>query len=379
MLDEQRLRRVLEVGSTVVSELDLEAVLQRVLEEARELTGARYAALGVLDADRRDLDRFLTAGASPEMHRRIGDLPRGRGVLGVLTTHPQPLRLHRVSDHPRSFGFPEGHPPMASFLGVPIVIRGRPWGNLYLTDKEGAEDFDDGDEEAIILLASWAAIAVDNAHSAANESLRRSLQASERERQRWARELHDETLQQLAGLKVLLASARRRPERLDDAVATAITQLDASIGDLRRLITDLRPAALDDLGLRAALEGLTERVAETGGLRTTLLVDIGPQRPPAEVEDAAYRIVQEALTNVVKHAGASRVAVEVTEAGGVLQLSITDDGGGVAGQPPGAGGFGLIGMRERVELAGGRLVVGAAPRGGTQVRATLRNKVPTDV
>jgi signal transduction histidine kinase len=386
MLDEQRLRRVLEVGSTVVSELDLEAVLQRVLDEARELTGARYAALGVLDQTERELERFLTVGASPAMHRAIGDLPRGRGVLGVLITEPHPLRLHQVSDHPRSFGFPPGHPPMGSFLGVPVVIRGRPWGNLYLTDKQGADDFDDDDEEAIVLLASWAAIAIDNAHSAANASLRRSLQASERERQRWARELHDETLQQLAGLKVLLAAARRRgPDRLDDAVATAIAQLDASIGDLRRLITDLRPAALDDLGLRAALEGLIDRVAETGGLRTTLRVDVGERRPPSEIEDAAYRIVQEALTNVVKHAGASRVEVEVVESGERLTLTIADDGIGIADDPrvpriptSAGSGFGLIGMRERVELVGGRLLVQPGPRGGTQVQAVLPTGVTTD-
>jgi signal transduction histidine kinase len=548
MLDEPRLRRILKIGTAVVSELDLESVLQAVLEEARDLTGARYAALGVLDDEHRELERFITSGASPEMHRAIGDLPRGRGVLGVLTTDPVPLRLADVGDHPRSFGFPVGHPPMRSFLGVPVVIRGRPWGNLYLTDKQTAPTFDADDEEAIVLLAAWAAIAIDNARayqreqerrveleqavqgleattaiaralggetdldrvleliakraralvdargvlivirdgdelvvrsaagelgaavigtrlpvegsfagdvlrsgrperssdvaarmrfgladridaragllvplvfhgqalgvlevfdrhdghdfgdgderlllgfaasaatavataqSAASESLRRSLQSSERERQRWARELHDETLQQLAGLKLLLASARRdgRLERAQAAMGAAIAQLDTSIDDLRRLITDLRPAALDDLGLPPALEGLVERAAQTAGLQIALDVAVSATRPPAEVEDAAYRIVQEALTNVMKHAAATRVDIAVREADGRLELTVADDG---IGLEPGrvGGGFGLIGIRERVELLAGQLELSAGERRGTVIRVRLPIAAP---
>src|SRR4051794_3397708 len=468
MLDERRLRRVLEVGRTVVSELDLEVVLRRVLEVAQELTDARYAALGVLDADKRELERFITAGASEAMRQEVGDLPRGRGVLGVLIREPQSLRLTDVSAHPRSYGFPAGHPPMRSFLGVPVLVRGEAYGNLYLTDKQGADAFDADDQEAIELLASWAGIAIDNARAyaseqrrrveleqavraleattaiaralggetdvdrilelivkraralldarnvallliegdalhvracagpiaeavrdvtvpvegsiggevvrsmrsqriadvrsrlrfalaervdadtgllvplvfrgralgvleafdredgadfsaddehllvsfaasaatavataqtAANEALRRSLLASERERTRWARELHDETLQQLAGVKLLLRGALRGGD-VDAAIAQAVTQIDASIAELRRLITDLRPAALDDLGLAAALESLLERVQQTAGLHTHLRCDLGAagQRLPAELEDGAYRIVQEALT-----------------------------------------------------------------------------------
>ena len=118
------LRRLIDVGSEVVSELDHEAVLQRVIEAARELTGARYAALGVLDSTRSELERFLTSGIAPATHRAIGDLPRGRGILGVLISDPRPLRLSDVGAHPESYGFPIGHPPMASFLGVPIILRG---------------------------------------------------------------------------------------------------------------------------------------------------------------------------------------------------------------------------------------------------------------
>jgi signal transduction histidine kinase len=554
MLEEARLRRVVEVSRTVVSELDLETVLQRVLEEARELTGARYAALGILDEERRLLERFLTVGVDPETHRAIGDLPHGRGVLGVLIRDPKPLRLDHVGEHPRSYGFPLGHPPMGSFLGVPILVRGEAWGNLYLTDKQDADRFDEADEEAIVLLAGWAGVAIDNARAYRNEQarreeleravnameattaiaravggetdlgrvlelvvkraralvdargmlillangaelevtavagalpadlpgvripvegsvggsvmqtgrsmrlshlssqlrftlgerieattglmvpltfrgrrlgvlaafdrgegeeftaddeellasfaasaatavataqtvaaqgLRRSIEASERERQRWARELHDETLQSLAGLKVMLSSARRAKDQESVAaiLETAVEQIGDAIAELRRLITDLRPAALDEFGTATALEGLVERVAQTSGLKISLTLDLAYEqgraetRHPAMIEDAIYRIVQEALTNVVKHAGATRVSVTVTEdEQRAVTVTVADDGIGIAAAAsPGAddGGFGLIGMRERVELVHGTLSVTPGERRGTVVRAFL--------
>ncbi|HZU61624.1 MAG TPA: GAF domain-containing protein, partial [Solirubrobacteraceae bacterium] len=163
VLSEDQLRRLLEVGRALVSELETEAVLQRILDEARVLTGARYVALGVLDAKRTELEQFLTSGIDAETYRAIGDLPRGRGVLGVLIEDPRPLRLAEVGAHPQSFGFPAHHPPMTSFLGVPIVIRGQAWGNLYLTEKEGGVQFTSSDEEAVTVLAQVAATAIENA------------------------------------------------------------------------------------------------------------------------------------------------------------------------------------------------------------------------
>jgi signal transduction histidine kinase len=548
MLDERRLRRVLEIGSTVVSELDLEAVLHRVLEEARELTGARYAALGVLDADKEALERFITVGTSDETRQQIGDPPHGRGVLGLLIRDPQPLRLPDLGADPRSSGFPPGHPPMRSFLGVPIVIRGEAYGNLYLTDKQDAEAFDADDEEATELLAGWAAIAIDNARvynseqqrrveleqavraleattaiaralggetdldrilelivhrarallaarnvvlllnendelrvracagpladavhdiripiegsvggeivrsmrsrrigevrthlrfalaervdaevgvlvplvfrgralgvleafdredgvdfsaddeqllvsfaasaatavataqTAANEALRRSMHASERERSRWARELHDDTLQQLAGLKMLLSGARRQgsAQRLEQAVGLALDQIDDSIAELRRLIVDLRPAALDDLGLADAVDSLVERVQRSSGLKTTVRIDIGDERLPRALEDTAYRIVQEALTNVVKHAGATRIDVTLLCADETLRIGVVDDGSGLDPTVE-TGGFGLIGMRERVALASGTLTIAPTPSGGTAIDVRLPLGLP---
>jgi GAF domain-containing protein len=172
------------VGKALVSELDPETVLERILEEARRLTGARYAALGVLDEQRTELERFVTAGVDDGTHRRIGELPRGRGVLGVLISDPRPLRLANVNRHPNSYGFPTGHPAMTSFLGVPIVIRGQACGNLYLTEKADGAEFTDGDEGAAIALARWAGIAIENAriHQASKqrcEQLERTVSSLE--------------------------------------------------------------------------------------------------------------------------------------------------------------------------------------------------------
>jgi signal transduction histidine kinase len=160
---EERFRRLIDVGTALLSELDIEAVLHSVVEAARELTEAEYAALGVLDREGRELERFIYLGIDDETKRTIGPLPRGRGVLGELIREPVPLRLRDVNQHPHAYGFPPGHPPMHSFLGVPISVRGETYGNLYMTEKRGAGEFDDDDEEAAKTLAIWAGIAIENA------------------------------------------------------------------------------------------------------------------------------------------------------------------------------------------------------------------------
>ena len=182
-LDEDRLRGLIEVGRGLVAHLDLETVLREVLEVAREQTGARYAALGVLDQERRELERFIHVGIDEETRATIGSLPRGRGVLGELIRDPAPLRLSDIGEHPRSYGFPPGHPPMRSFLGVPIVVRGQAFGNLYLAEAPGGE-FNEADEEAVTILSEWAAIAIFNTrlHSQTEEertALERAVHALE--------------------------------------------------------------------------------------------------------------------------------------------------------------------------------------------------------
>jgi signal transduction histidine kinase len=546
--EEPWIRRLLDVGRSLMTELDLSVVLDRVLETAREVTGARYAALGILNEERSELEQFLSSGVDEETRRAIGALPRGRGVLGVLIEHPRPLRLSDVGRHPSSYGFPVGHPVMHSFLGVPIVIRGQAWGNLYLTEKRGGE-FDERDEEAATILADWAAVAIGNARmyetserrreelekafrslqatrdvavaiggevalehvlelivkrgralvearsllimlrdghelvvrasaghghgthgarlpiaastsgqvlehrrperitdvparlrtaprefgvldartallvpmvyrgealgvlaafdrgaggeafgeddeqmlrtfavSAATavamaqsvqaDRLRSSLAAADAERRHWARELHDETLQGLGGLRVLLSSALRRndPERAQEAMREAVAHIEQEIGNLRAIITELRPAALDELGLRTAIEALLERHHVQSGFEIeSELVLPGPStrngRLDGDLETAVYRMVQEALTNVAKHARADRVRVAVTESDGELSIEVRDDGAGFDPETT-SHGFGLAGMQERVTLAGGTLSVESGER-GTVISARL--------
>jgi GAF domain-containing protein len=173
MLDETRLEALLEAGRGLVAQREVDAVLEELLRVACELTGARYAAIGVLDEDRRELERFVTRGIGDAEREAIGDLPRGHGILGELIRNPEPLRMEDVNEHPRSYGFPANHPPMHSFLGVPVLIRGEPWGNLYLTEKRGGP-FDGADEAATVILADWAALAVDNARLHEDAARRRA-------------------------------------------------------------------------------------------------------------------------------------------------------------------------------------------------------------
>jgi len=549
-LDQEQLARLLAVGRALVSELDLESVLSQVLETARELTSARYAALGILDERKAELERFLTVGLDDEARRTIGPLPRGHGVLGELIRNPHPLRLPDVTEHARSYGFPPGHPPMTTFLGVPVSVRGEAYGNLYLTDKAGGEEFTDSDEQLVVVLSEWAAVAIDNARLYENvarrraeleravrgleatsaisravgfetelsrvlelivkrgramsearsflvlledddtfrveaaagelgreivgttieagsvagtiaasgsgelipdltarvghglesiaadarsavvvplgfrgrargvlialdrmrdgpafdaedehllgsfaassaiaiataqsveaERLRHSMRASEEERARWARELHDETLQELGALKVLLDSARQTDDavRIQSAIEQGLAQIELSIRNLQALITELRPAALDQIGLAPALEGLLKRAAATSGIEIDADIRLAfeqgeaPSRLNPDVEGTLYRLAQESLSNAMKHSSASRVTVKLVETGETVELRVTDDGSGFD-QDQISGGFGLVGMHDRASLVGGSVAVESEPGAGTTVRAEV--------
>ena len=546
-----RLLGVLDLARGLLTDLDLDVVLGRVLESARELSGARYAALGVTDDARTELDRFITVGLDEDTRQQIGELPRGRGVLGELITHPVALRLADVDAHPHSYGFPPGHPPMRTFLGVPILVGGVPFGNLYLTEKEGGGPFTEQDEVTIGLLAEFAGVAIDHARrysgleaqhaelrrtvdaldatmqiaralggetdldsilglvakrgralvsaralviehevdgamviaagagelpdgligervdlkdSLASAALRASrtlrleedanqarferyglgrlgvhasgglivplifrgrghgvlvavdrleggpafsaedqrlleafaasaatavatavtveaerrrqrLAAAELERTHWARELHDETLQNLAALRLGLAAQLRRPspEGLLEAVTEAVAQLEGEITTLRALVTDLRPAALDDLGVQAAVEDLAGR-ARNRGLEVDVSIDLAyeqgraPERLAPELEIATYRIVQEALTNASKHGDARRAHVEIGEDQSNVWVTVRDDGHGFDTTAR-TSGFGLAGMQERVELLHGTLEIESSAAHGTTIKA----------
>lgn len=536
-----RLRVLVDAGIALTSELSLDALLQRIVETAAELTDARYGALGVIDKTGQSLERFLTAGVDAETHAAIGDLPRGRGILGVLIREAKPLRLHDIADDPRSVGFPRHHPPMKAFLGVPIVLRGVPYGNLYLTEKHEGADFTQEDEELTQLLAAQAAVAIENTrlyesstrwlrqleslneistalaselelepllalvarrlrelvdarlvlialpegdllriaaadgetasddavgmelefasskagrvlergrservdsvledpeidqqaarrlgvHSAlfvplvargrrigvviahdksgpspsftdddlrlaetladraavavdlservTRDAVRRVVEAQELERRRLARELHDETGQALTsillGLKPLERSAESEETR---AAVNSVRELVVStLQDVRRLAVELRPTALDDFGLAPAVQRLADTFREQSGLKVDLESQLGEGRLPSEVETALYRVVQEALTNVVKHASAERVSILLSRKDGSVVAVVEDDGSGF---DPGAtreDALGLAGMRERAALLGGRLQIESASGAGTTLVAEV--------
>jgi len=529
-----RLRALIETGIAINAELSLDAVLERIAEAAARVTGARYAALGVIDPAGTALERFITHGIDAATHAAIGDLPRGRGILGVLIRDARPLRLHDLSEDSRSVGFPPNHPPMHRFLGVPILLRGVSYGNLYLTEKEGGGDFTDEDEEIVTLLAAQAAVAVENArlyesatewsrqleslneiggamvrelelprlldlvarrlreligarlvtialpvgdelrietadgeggeafvaldfppndsktgrvlergHServdslledpevhqdaarqmgartglyvplvlrdaaigvlvahdklgpdqrfdsadlrlaeqfadraaiavdlsrrVARDALRRVVAGQEVERRRLARELHDETGQALTSILLGLRAVEDAgtTDGLQKSVSDVRELVVATLQDVRRLAVQLRPAALDDFGLVPALERLVQTYSETTGIAVAFEAGLGEQRLPAEVETTLYRIVQEALTNIVKHAEARSASILLVRREGSVTVVIEDDGRGFDPGRTREDGLGLLGMSERVELHDGRLKIEAAPGSGT--------------
>ncbi len=560
--DDSRLEALVEAGITIASGLDLDVILSRLVRLACTLTDARYGAIGVLDETGNRLARFITQGVDDGTRAAIGPEPTGRGILGVLITDARPLRLERISGDPRSIGFPANHPPMSSFLGVPVMAGGSVFGNLYLTEKAGNEQFTDQDERLVITLAAQAGVAVHNArlfvrareHATAleravselssvheinesilagqpvervlrliadqarigmqsrlvmafvvdpdrqtlrltaasgegaeelkgvaapvagsrvgavlqarrsarvddlrdeqtgkthaiaiapmvyhnqavgvlaardpiergvftaedshllelfaaratlalgmtraiagereradaevlpsreeqqevsrRETLRRVVEAQERERRRIARELHDDTGQALTSVLIGL----RLAEESDDLESARTTLHDlretviVAIRDLRSLAVELRPTALDDFGLEPALE----RLVDTFGRRTGLVIDLHVSgielRLGEELETALYRVVQEGLTNIAKHAGATQVTVSVRGHDHVVSLNVEDDGRGFEVSGP-ALGLGLVSMRERAELVGGSLRVESTPGQGT----TLVVEVP---
>jgi signal transduction histidine kinase len=536
-LDRDRYRVLVDVGIALTSELTLDGVLRRVVDAAAEITGACYAALGVIDRFGHGLDRFVVTGIDDETHAAIGEEPHGRGILGVLIREAKPLRLHDLTEDPRSAGFPPNHPPMKTFLGVPIKLRGVAYGNLYLTEKKGGADFTDEDEELVTLLAAQAAVAIENArlyesstrwsrqlesltevgnalateidpervlqlvavelremlgarlvtialpmpdgalridaaagddgdvhvgqilsatgsksarvlerrHServdsiledpeidqevarrmgirtalyvplvargnaigvisahdkeaddprfseddqrvaelfanraaiaadvaerVQRDSLRRVVSAQEQERRRLSRELHDETGQALTSILLGLRAVEdaKSQEEVAGRLASVRELAVTTLQDVRRLAVELRPKALDDFGLLPALERLTQTFGDQTGIDVRLTSTLPGKRLPSEVETTLYRIAQEALTNVLKHARASTVSIFLTGQGSTVTAVIEDDGLGFVPGETRDGGLGLIGMRERATLVGGRLALESGDSGTTIV------------
>lgn len=363
----RRLHALNAAGMSLSSELDSAAVLQRVVDQAREIGSARYAALGVFDQTG-TVEQFVTSGITAEERARIGPLPQGLGLLGLLQREPHALRLREIKDHPASVGFPANHPPMRSFLGTPIRWRGTALGNLYLTEKQGAGGFSEEDEQAVATLAAQAAIAIENA---------RLYEQTERvsileERHRIGMDLHDGAIQSLYGFGLLLEDAAARIERepaaAREVVLRAVDRLNAAIADLRSYVLGLRPVRGSDRPLTESLPTLAEQ-ARSNAL---LDVEVAVSEPAAAALDrtareATFYIAADALGNVAQHARAKRASLRLFLQGTNVVLEVTDDGVGFD-YANATEGHGLRNMRERAFAVGGQLHVVAAPGSGSRLR-----------
>jgi PAS domain S-box-containing protein len=373
----RRQEALVQAGLALTSELSLPAVLRKIVSLACEVADASYGAVGVLGADGR-LEDFITFGVTDEQRQAIGHLPVGNGILGVLITDARPIRLRRIQDDPRSVGFPPHHPPMTSFLGVPISVRGRRYGNLYLTDKRDAAEFTEEDERAAVTLAAQAGVAIENARLFAEAQDQLALQ----ERHRLARELHDSVSQALFSLtlqtratQLLLDKEGLDPTGILGGPMAKLRELtDGALAEMRALIFELRPEALREEGLLAAVRKQAEGLSALEELAVVIEAPDDRITLPAQVEEQLYRLTQEALANIVKHAQATSMRIRFQlahPAADQLLLEISDDGIGFDPSVARPGHMGLRTMAERAATLGGTLEVSSRPRSGTAVRVTV--------
>lgn len=370
-----------EAGLDIIGELEIETVLQRVVDEARELVGAHYGAMSYLREDGDGIEAFLTSGITAEEREAIGPIPEGHGLLAVVLWQGERLRLDDLNTHPDAVGFPPHHPPMRSLLAVPIIASGRILGNLYLTEKDDLPAFDASDEETLERFATQAALAIENAR------LHRQVGAlaMTEERERIAREIHDSVAQVLGyvNTKAQAAEELLRAGQPDKA-AIQIGQLGEAAreayADVREHILGLRTAATVDRDFLATLREYLRRWTEQSGVAATLLTEPSGGFAPrlsATAELQLLRIIQEGLSNVRKHAGATVVTVHLTAAEGWIEARIEDNG---AGFDPSATSraeyprFGLSTMRERAEAVGGTLEIESSVGAGTRVVARIREE-----
>jgi signal transduction histidine kinase len=366
------LRAVSDAVLAVASQLSVEEVLQQLVDRARELAGARYAALGIPDGEG-GFSRFLVSGMSDALVASLGPLPRTHGLLGAMLQSPDPFRTEDLHGDPRFRGWwPQGHPDMRSFLGVPIVGPEGVMGAFYLTHKEGATAFADGDQELIGLLAAHAAIAITNARL-----YERSRELSIlSERNRLALELHDVVSQKLFSLVLAAESAGTLLDRQDEAARGQVARVGVlareALEELRSLLLELRPIDLERDGLGGALRKHVTALRQVHGARIELDLGagIGFEAGDAGRDRDVLRIAQESLHNALRHSGAALVAIRLTRAGdGTLVLDVTDDGAGFDPSAPDLRSrrLGLTSMEERARRLGGSLEIRSAPGAGTTV------------
>jgi signal transduction histidine kinase len=356
----------------VAGVLSVDEVLQVIVDQVRPLVGAQYAALGIVD-QHGIVERFITSGISDEVRASIGPLPRGHGFIGLIIEENRAFRIDDINADPRRHGFPPNHPPMTTFLGVPITVKGRSVGNLYLTDKAGGSPFTEADEEIVEFFARHAGIAIDNARM---HELVTSLAVIE-ERERIGKDLHDGIIQSLYAVGLSLEDVpdlmNEDPTEVVRRVERAIDNLHIAIGDIRNFIFGLRPDLLGGVSLLAGLAALVDE------FRHNTMIDIelesgGPEsEPPTEVTAQLLGIVNEALSNVVRHAAASRAWVDASSGpDGSVVLRVRDNGRGFdasIGAP--LGHQGLANMRSRAAGIGATIEVASDPGSGTTISITL--------
>jgi signal transduction histidine kinase len=361
--DPVRLTRVLEATMLLAADVELPTLLGHVVDEARSLTGARYAALGILDSDGTSFAEFLTVGLSAEEEEAIGPRPTGRGVLGLLIDDPRPLRLARLDDHPDRFGFPPGHPPMRSFLGVPVNVRNEVYGSLYLADRMDGSEFAADDQVVVEALAMAAGMAIENSR------LHRRVRelAVLEDRDRMARDLHDTVIQHLYAVGISLEAMAKEPAAA--AMADRLTEQVSDIGDaIRQVRSSIYELGLDlgDLGVRASLLTLIRSLDPIVGFNVHVTF-AGPVDSVVSesVTENLLATVREDITNIERHAGATTASVSVTVNDGRCVLRIVDNGRGIDDSTVGTGGMGLVNLRRRAEALRGTMDIETPVGGGT--------------
>ena len=405
-----KVQTLLEAVLVLSGEHELDTVLRRIVAGAATIAEAKYAALGIYN-EAGAIESFIHHGMDDDTAARIGRLPDGHGLLGEVIVASGPIRLADLSADPRSGGFPPNHPPMRTFLGVPVGRGGRRYGNLYLTEKSDGGPFADQDEALVVAFAAFAVGAIESAQLVQAERARADavadlatatervafkremlgeiLNAQEAERARVSRDLHDDVGQALTSVllglrlvesalasdEVALDDARRRTDDVRALVADALRRT-------RKLAFDLRPTILDDVGLVPALERLAQDMTARGDATVSFAAHgFGEDRLPPEIETVVYRVVQEALTNITRHAGAATASITVIVAEGRVRALVEDDGVGFETDAvPTRGHLGLKGMAERADLVGGTVELSSTTGTGTgtstSTGTTVRLELP---
>ena len=370
----EQVTALLDAILSVSADLSLSDTLKHIVTAAARLTGAHYAALGVPDETGAYLAEFVTTGLSQQAEARIGHRPRGHGLLGVILHEGQTLRLRDLSQHPRSYGFPPNHPPMKSFLGMPVQHKGRALGNLYLTDKQGADEFSEDDEHLAELLATHAGLAIENAQLYSQVQQLRVVE----ERQRIGMDLHDGIIQSIYAVGLTLEYVDGQLAEQDVAGArerlrASIDALNATMRDIRAYILDLRPRRFEGSNLITGLQGLLAEFKANTLIAVDLEADSQADEslwPEARL--ALFHIAQEALSNAAKHSRASRVQVSMIRNESSVTLTLTDNGRGFdPHQVEQRAGHGLSNMQDRALALGGKLVFDSPAGQGTRVQVIL--------